>query len=134
MTFEKLHELMIIHKIPPNVILQSDSGWECCETEMNGVWYNRSQNIIVFTQNGATYDSPYAREDDWQLIHSDLEPGRHGYIHHKPGCITRNVWGALEYGAKLCENCSATYESKAFCNAVEKKIFRVDNDGEVYND
>lgn len=50
MTFEKLKELIEKHNIPSNVKLLSDSGWECYETEMNGVFYNEKENHIVFTQ------------------------------------------------------------------------------------
>lgn len=63
-----------------------------------------------------------------------MGPDNYGGVYHKPGCVERNVWGKVEHGVKLCENCSATYESKAICNATIKKIFRVDNEGVIYND
>lgn len=50
MTFEKLKELIEKYNIPENVRLLSDSGWECNETDMNGVFYNEKENHIVFTQ------------------------------------------------------------------------------------
>jgi hypothetical protein len=43
----------------------------------------------------------------------------------EPGCDERNVWGKKETGQLLCKNCSATYESKAICQAVERKYFLV---------
>lgn len=41
MTFEKLKNLIVENNIPENVHLLSDSGWECSETEMDGIFYNR---------------------------------------------------------------------------------------------
>ena len=51
MTFEKLSKLIDKYNIPKNVHLLSDSGWECDETEMCGVYYNEKENKIVFTQS-----------------------------------------------------------------------------------
>ena len=67
MTFELLNRLIEENDIPRNVKLMSDSGWECCATDMNGVWYNREKNTIVFTQVGNEYD--YSYDDNWELIH-----------------------------------------------------------------
>ena len=50
MTFEKLSKIIKDNNIPDDVHLMSDSGWECCATEMDGVYYNESKNEIVFTQ------------------------------------------------------------------------------------
>ena len=50
MTFEKLAELIDKNNIPKNVALESDSGWECGPTGMDGVYYNQTKNMIVFTQ------------------------------------------------------------------------------------
>ncbi|MEE1101317.1 MAG: hypothetical protein U0K86_07530 [Agathobacter sp.] len=50
MTFEKLTELINKNNIPDNVRLESDSGWECNATNMDGVYYNKTENVIVFTQ------------------------------------------------------------------------------------
>lgn len=38
------------------------------------------------------------------------------------GCDERTLWGNVETGDKLCENCSATYESHAVCSGEEKYI------------
>lgn len=66
MTFEELNELMKIHQIPRNVRLMSDSGWECEATDMNGIYYNWKENIIVFTQGGS-YDD-YSEDTQWKKI------------------------------------------------------------------
>lgn len=50
MTFQELTELIEKYDIPRGVHLMSNSGWECCATEMDGVFYNREANEIHFTQ------------------------------------------------------------------------------------
>lgn len=50
MTLAELNDICKRNNIPDDVTLLSDSGWECCETEMNGVWYSEIDNMIVFTQ------------------------------------------------------------------------------------
>lgn len=70
MTFEELNELMKIHQIPRNVRLMSDSGWECEATDMNGIYYNWKENIIVFTQGGS-YDD-YSEDTQWKKIKQEV--------------------------------------------------------------
>ena len=48
MTFEKLQQIIEENNIPHDVQLQSDSGWECCETEMDGVYYDAGENRLIF--------------------------------------------------------------------------------------
>lgn len=70
MTFELLNKLIEENNIPKDVRLQSDSGWECDETEMDGVWYNRDTNTMIFTQHGDGSDE-YMDKIGWELIYSD---------------------------------------------------------------
>lgn len=67
MTFEKLAILIEEHDIPKDATLESDSGWECGPTDMDGVYYSAEQNTIMFTQ---TFDrSPYYRENEgWKAL------------------------------------------------------------------
>lgn len=65
MTFEKLAELINKNNIPKNVTLESDSGWECGPTGMDGVYYNQKKNVIVFTQG--VCEGNYS-EPEWNLI------------------------------------------------------------------
>ena len=55
MTFEELNDLIEKHNIPRDVKLMSNSGWECGPTEMDGVYYFKEDNLIIFTQ-GSEYD------------------------------------------------------------------------------
>lgn len=56
MTFEKLKNIIKTNKIPDDVKLLSDSGWEYNATDMNGVYYNKELNVIVFTQSCSKYE------------------------------------------------------------------------------
>ena len=56
MTIGELKGLIQQYKIPDETIMLSDSGWECCETEMDGVYYNAEKKIIVFTQYCSEYE------------------------------------------------------------------------------
>lgn len=64
MTLEQLTDLMIQNNIPLNVRLMSDSGWECDATEMNGIWYHKKNNILVFTQGGKYEKEKYLEHDE----------------------------------------------------------------------
>jgi hypothetical protein len=65
LTFEELTYLINKYKIPHNVRLLSDSGWECSATDMCGVYYNKQRNIIVFTQEFNEFEKNYTQEYGW---------------------------------------------------------------------
>ena len=67
MKLNNLLKLIDKHNIPNYVLLQSDSGWECGATDMDGVHYNRKLNVIVFTQYISENDS-YFNELDWEML------------------------------------------------------------------
>jgi hypothetical protein len=58
--------------IPEDAILMSDSGWECDATDMNGIYYNSNENVIVITQEGSRFEKYYDNEN-WSLLHSNEE-------------------------------------------------------------
>lgn len=72
MTFQKLNNLIIQHNIPNDVKLLSDSGWECDETEMDGVYFNKKLNAITFTQKISEYDS-YYKDKEWTPLYCKEE-------------------------------------------------------------
>ena len=73
MTFKDLENLIITNSIPKNVKLMSDSGWECSETEMDGVWYNRELNTIIFTQGDYMKCDHWSDEEGWVALHGDMK-------------------------------------------------------------
>lgn len=54
MTFAELKQIIEENKIPEDVALMSDSGWECDATDINKVFYCEEANAIIFTSE---YDS-----------------------------------------------------------------------------
>lgn len=72
MTFAELNKIIEDNNIPHDVKLMSDSGWECSATDMDGVYYNREKNEIVFTQSTKMIDW-----DDGKIID---EPYGDGYV------------------------------------------------------
>ena len=67
MKLNKLLKLINKHNIPDDVLLQSDSGWECDATNMDGVCYNKKLNVIVFTQSVNVSDY-YFINSDWEIL------------------------------------------------------------------
>lgn len=60
MTFKQLQRIIKQNNIPEDVLLRSNSGWECCATDMNGIYYNSNNNQLHFTEyarvEGEKYD------------------------------------------------------------------------------
>ena len=56
MTFGKLKKILEKNNIPDNAILISDSGCEYSATDMDGIYYNKEKNIVVFTQGDDCYN------------------------------------------------------------------------------
>lgn len=71
MTFSKLETLIKKYNIPKNVVLMSDSGWECWETDMNGVYYSKKLNTIIFTQDFDIGGYRYNNSEWIKLTHED---------------------------------------------------------------
>lgn len=69
MTIGEFKKIIKKFDIPEDVTLLSDSGWECSETDMDGVWYNKEEKQIIFTQVGDEYDR-YFDKSEWVLLHS----------------------------------------------------------------
>lgn len=67
MTVGKLTQILKENNIPEDAVMLSDSGWECDATDMDGVYYNKGRNELVFTRNGDKYDH-YYNKPEWQLL------------------------------------------------------------------
>ena len=64
MTAFELFNVFKQYDIPNNAVLVSNSGWEGGETDMDGIYYNKTRNVIVFTQEFSKYDD-YYNLPDW---------------------------------------------------------------------
>lgn len=97
MTFEYLSEIIQQYNIPQDVRLMSDSGWECDATDMNGVFYNEKENIIVFTQNSDDRGGgdDYRKSNGWELLSKKWEM--------RPTVFERIVKQTDEKGARNAE-------------------------------
>ena len=73
MTLKKLNDICKRYGVPDDVKLLDDSGWECGDTEMDGVFWNEERNEIVFTQDaskeyksgGRNYYSSSEYREEW---------------------------------------------------------------------
>ncbi len=68
MTVKELKQILTANNIPEDARLMSDSGWECGATDMDGVYYNPKENIVVFTQE---YEYNYG--DDFKWIGAEVK-------------------------------------------------------------
>lgn len=66
MTIEKFLKIIHENNIPINAILQSDSGWECDPTDMDRIYYNRNENLLIFTQE---IDTKYISDRNFKKIY-----------------------------------------------------------------
>lgn len=73
MTVGKFAQIIKENNIPEDAVMLSDSGWECCSTDMDGVYYNKETNELVFTQRGDKYEREYYDKPEWKLLHSKEE-------------------------------------------------------------
>lgn len=60
MTLGEVKRIFEQNNIPDSAKLMSDSGWECDATDMDGIFYSRAKNVVVFTQdyNNRDYSAP----------------------------------------------------------------------------
>ena len=76
MTIKDFYKIVQDNNIPDDVTMESDSGWQCCESDMDGVYYNEEEKRIIFTQNGDLFESHWYGQEGWKLLHSS-EEGKH---------------------------------------------------------
>lgn len=67
MTTGQLFNIFKQNNIPNDAVLMSDSGWECWATEMDGIYYNKITNTVVFTQGISDYEE-YYYSDEWLIL------------------------------------------------------------------
>lgn len=67
MTVGHLLNIFKQNNIPNDAVLMSDSGWECWATEMDGIYYNKTTNTVVFTQEISDCDG-YYYSDEWLIL------------------------------------------------------------------
>ena len=92
MTLGLFKQIMEENHIPDDTVLHSNSGWECGETDMDGIYYSKLDEEIVFTQCGDCSDEEFS-DNEYELLH--------GYN-------------------KLCRNCANRFNG-VYCCALKRK-------------
>lgn len=70
MTYGILKKIFEENHIPENAVLMSDSGWELCATNMDGIFYNKKENCVVFTQSTIFDDKEEYMMEPWKQLYS----------------------------------------------------------------
>lgn len=78
MTANKLIE--VLRKLPDDCIIMSNSGWECDETDIGGVWYSEELNEAHLTQGGR-----YEAEKGYSLHRTGREKAKFKMIYCDKG-------------------------------------------------
>ena len=69
MTYGELKCILDKNHIPDNTHLLSNSGWECGETEMNGVYYNPDRNEVWFGQGDWLGEIKEYKSDEFFILY-----------------------------------------------------------------
>ena len=64
MTVGEMLKIFKQYNIHNDAVLMSDSGWECWATDMDGIYYNKTTNTVVFTPEFSDCDH-YYYDQDW---------------------------------------------------------------------
>lgn len=88
-TIKFLNELIAKNNISQYVTIQSDSGWECGETDCESVYYNPKEDTIILCgdRNGLHH-----REGCIQLFAEDYTSQRSGCWNYKVNEQTKEVY------------------------------------------
>lgn len=70
MTISLFNQIVEENNIPSDAEMMSDSGWECDATKMNGIYYNKNKNTLVFTQEHNEYTYYAEHADEWKLLYT----------------------------------------------------------------
>ena len=66
MTISDILTIIGRNNIPYNAKIESDSGWECGATAVDGVYYNKCTNTIVLVRRCT--ERSYHEDPDWVSI------------------------------------------------------------------
>lgn len=68
MTLGQMNYIMEKNNVHYNAKIMSDSGWECGPSDCDGVYYNRTENIIMICQGDTGNDRYYREHEDWDEL------------------------------------------------------------------
>ena len=69
MTIKNLIEIIKANNIQDDVTIESDSEWECDSSEVNLIYYNRENGILVLCGEGTLDKKLYESDQRWEKIY-----------------------------------------------------------------
>lgn len=72
MTVQEFKRHLLDGGIPNDAKIMSNSGWECSETEIGGIWYCAESNEIHLTQGGP-FERKHGYKSNFRMIYCTNE-------------------------------------------------------------
>lgn len=65
--------IKILGKLPSDVFIETDSGWECDATEVNTAYYSSQKNVLVLTWKPQGNYKYYEESPKWECVFCDVD-------------------------------------------------------------
>lgn len=65
--------IKILEKLPSDVFIETDSGWEYDATEVNTAYYSSQKNVLVLTWKPQGNYKYYEESPKWECVFCDVD-------------------------------------------------------------
>lgn len=65
--------IKILEKLPSDVFIETDSGWECDATGVNAAYYSSQKNVLVLTWKPQGNYKYYEESPKWECVFCDVD-------------------------------------------------------------
>ena len=65
--------IKILEKLPSDVFIETDSGWECDATEVNTAYKKKKKNVLVLTWKPQGNYKYYEKSPKWECVFCDVD-------------------------------------------------------------
>lgn len=65
--------IKILEKLPSDVFIETDSGWEYDATEVNAAYYSSQKNVLVLTWKPQGNYKYYEESPKWECVFCDVD-------------------------------------------------------------
>lgn len=65
--------IKILEKLPSDVFIETDSGWEYDATEVNTAYYSSQKNVLVLTSKPQGNYKYYEESPKWECVFCDVD-------------------------------------------------------------
>ena len=65
--------IKILEKLPSDVFIETDSGWECDATEVNTAHYSSQKHVLVLTWKPQGNYKYYEESPKWECVFCDVD-------------------------------------------------------------